>query len=131
MTLPFASASAAEAVADPSADVDALFIQVGANLYTVDSDFNVVKGTKTEYLAEFDVNGELVKSGFKLVEVGDDIGYKTLYIYNHEATSSFSIITTAGTIDNYSTFGFYHNAAFISATALKDKSCFKLKYIKA
>ena len=69
MTLPFASASAAEAVADPSADVDALFIQVGANLYTVDSDFNVVKGTKTEYLAEFDVNGELVKSGFKLVEV--------------------------------------------------------------
>ena len=132
MTLPFASASAAEAVTDPSADVDALFVQFGADLYTVDADFNVVKASKTQYLAEFDDNGELIKSGFKLVEVGDDIGYKTLYIYNQEATSTFEIgLNTGTTIINYSSFGYHDNAVFKGATSISSgNSFYKLKYEK-
>ena len=132
MTLPFASASAAEAVADPSADVDALFVQVGADLYTVDSDFNVVKGTKTEYLAEFDANGELTKPGFKIVAPGEQIGNKTLYIYNQNVGGFFSISLSDGTaINNYSGFGYYDNTVLKSATYINGDTHLKLKYTKS
>ena len=132
MTLPFASASAAEAVADPSADVDALFVQVGADLYTVDSDYNVVKGTKTEYLAEFDANGELVKSGFKLVEVGDVIGEKTIYFYNSNSTF-LNIQCTAGTIFNMGGIGYYGDEARgVYAKSIQGtNNYYKLKFTKS
>lgn len=132
MTLPFASASAAEAVAEPSADVDALFVEVGSGLYTVDAEFNVVKGDKVNYLAEFDANGELTKAGFKLVEVGEQIGNKTLYIYNQNAGGFFNINLSDGTaITNYSGFGYYHTAVFKPATEINGSTHLKLKYIKS
>lgn len=132
MTLPFASASAAEAVAEPSADVDALFVEVGSGLYTVDAEFNVVKGDKVNYLAEFDANGELTKAGFKLVEVGEQIGNKTLYIYNQNVGGFFSIILSDGSsINSYNGFGYYDNTVFKPATEINGNTHLKIKYTKS
>ena len=131
MTLPFATAKAAEALSDPSAEIDELFVEVGAGLYTVDENFKIVKGNNTEYLAKFDDQGELIKSGFKILDVGDVVGDKTIYIYNQNATSFFDIMTSAGEIGNISGFGYYDYAQFKSATSINGNSNFlKLKYTK-
>ena len=131
MTLPFASAKAAEALSDPSAEIDELFVEVGAGLYTVDENFKIVKGNNAEYLAEFDEQGELIKSGFKILDVGDVVGNKTIYIYNQNATSFFNIMTSAGEIAKMEIFGYYDYAQFKAATSINGNSNFlKLKYTK-
>ena len=74
--------ASAAALTEPNGEVDSLFIDAGAELYTLNADYNFEPGAKSEYLAEFDENGHCTKAGFKMVEVGDNLAGKVLYIYH-------------------------------------------------
>lgn len=76
-----AQKASAAALSEPNIDIDTLFTNVGAELYTLNTDFKFEPGPKSEYLAEFDENGQCTKAGFKMVEVGDSLAGKVLYIY--------------------------------------------------
>ena len=84
--------SAKAAAVEESTDaIDDLFVLVGAELTVEDENYNIVPGAKSDYLAEFDESGKCIKSGFKLIEVGDFVGGKTIYVYRKSSYISACI----------------------------------------
>lgn len=74
----------AAALEGDNIDVNQLFSDVGTELVTLNEDFTFSPGAKGEYLAEFDEEGNCTKSGFKMLETGDNILNKNVYVYYNE-----------------------------------------------
>ena len=88
----------ADAIGESTEEIDSLFVEVGAELKTLDSSCNIIDGEKSDYLAQFDEEGKCIKSGFKLIEEGDYIGKKTIYFYTTSQRFVFTINVNTLTI---------------------------------
>lgn len=76
--------TARAAALESDKDVNQLFSEVGTELVTLNEDFTFSPGANSEYLAEFDEDGNCTKSGFKMLETGDNILNKNVYVYRNE-----------------------------------------------
>lgn len=84
----------AAALSEDNSEVDSLFVEVGAELLTLNDDFTFSPGPKADYLAEFDSEGNCIKAGFKLIALGDNVANKYIYVYDNGNFPGVVEITT-------------------------------------